>query len=137
MDYINQAPGKQTSTLTPDKIVSTLFSMYNIAHVYHLQTQSYAKHMMLKEVYEGLGEFKDSISEFLLGIQAPKRLGNITLAPIPGYSDGSVEKFLHQGCEFTKQLCAYAESIDYEQLCNLSSELQGLFTKAVYLNTLK
>ncbi len=142
MDYINQMPVSKVKTtatagLTPDKIVSKLFSFHNIAHFFHLQTTSFAQHKMLDEVYGGIGGLKDSISEYLLGCQAPKRFSSLTLDSVPAYSEGAVVSFLKQGYDFSCQLCEYAESHDYEQLCNLSSELQGIFVKGQYLNTLK
>jgi Family of unknown function (DUF5856) len=142
MDYVNQItddkkPMKSTGTLTPEKIVGKLFSMHNIAHFLHLQTTSYAQHKMLDDVYNGLVGSKDSIAEYLLGIQAPKRFGPITMDPIPGYSEGTVAAFLSQGFEFTCMLCEYAEQKELEELCNMASDLQGIFVRARYLNTLK
>lgn len=143
MDYINETPGigkvvsKKPVVLTPEKIVGKLFSMHNIAHFLHLQTTSYAQHKMLDDVYNALVDSKDAISEYLLGVQAPKRFGLVTLDPLPTYSDAVVAQFLQQGFAFTCMLCEYAESLDLEQLCNLSSDLQGVFSRARYLNTLK
>lgn len=128
---------KTTGELTPDKIVSKLFSMHNIAHFLHLQTMSYAQHKMLDEVYTGLEGMKDSICEYLLGAQAPKRFSSLILEPIPSYSEGAVIRFLDQGVLFSVQLCEYADSKNLEELCNLSSELQAIFVKGKYLNTLK
>ena len=144
MDYINQVPDndkkpvtKSTGVLTPEKIVGKLFSMHNIAHFLHLQTTSYAQHKMLDDVYNGLVGSKDTIAEYLLGIQAPKRFGPIVLDPIPSYSEGVVSSFLQQGFDFTCMICEYAEEKELEELCNLASDLQGIFVRGKYLNTLK
>jgi len=123
--------------LTPDSIAATLFWMHDTAHVFHLQTTSYAQHKMLDGLYTGMVDFKDSICEYLLGVQAPKRFGHITVDTIPVYSEMAVTKFLDTGFQFSISLCEYADQKGYEQLCNLSSELQGLFVKSKYLNTLK
>lgn len=123
--------------LTPEEIVSKLFYYHNCAHIYHLATTSYAKHKMLDKLYTGLEDLKDTIAEYLLGIQAPKRFPTITLTQVQPYSDDNVTKMLDEGFQFSIKLCEYAESKNLEQLCNLSSELQGLIIKCKYLNTLK
>lgn len=131
------APIKNSSTLTPETIVSKLFYFHDCSHIYHLQTTSFAKHKMLDELYTALVDAKDGISEYLLGIQSPKRFGNITLEQVPVYSDENVTKMLEQGFQFSIRLCEYAESKNLEELCNKASDLQGDFVKAKYLNTLK
>lgn len=125
-----------TTGMTPDGIASKLFSYHAKAHFLHLQTMSFAKHKMLDELYSSIDGLKDSICEYLLGCQAPKRFGTITIEQVGSYSDAEVTKFLDEGFAFTVKLCDYAETKGYEQLCNLSSELQGSFKKAKYLNTL-
>jgi DNA-binding ferritin-like protein len=135
MAEVKKLPTKETG-LTPDTIYHTLIMLYDTAVHYHLTTTSYAKHKMLDKLYNGLQDYKDSISEYLLGIQAPKRFSTPPAVTIVAYSDSAVGKLLQDGFSFSVSLCAYADSNGYEQLCNLSSELQGLFVKSKYLNTL-
>ena len=125
-----------SSGMTPDSIMSKLFNMHTKAHFYHLQTTSFAQHKMLNELYDDLLESKDGISEYLLGVQAPKRFGALTQEPIEPFSEEAVARFLDEGFQFTVALCGYAEQKNLEELCNLSSNLQGSFAKAKYLNTL-
>lgn len=129
-------PMKPMGTMTPDSIMSKLFNMHTKAHFYHLQTTSFAQHKMLNELYDDLLESKDGISEYLLGIQAPKRFGALTTEAVEPFSPEAVTKFLDEGFQFTVALCGYAEQRNLEELCNLSSNLQGSFAKARYLNTL-
>ena len=128
---------KPIGGMTPDMIMSKLFNMHTKAHFYHLQTTSFAQHNMLKGLYEDLEGSKDAISEYLLGIQAPKRFGGLTTEAVEPFSEGTVAKFLDEGFGFTVALCDYANTKGLEELCNLSSNLQGSFAKAKYLNTLK
>jgi hypothetical protein len=130
-------PMKSAGMLTPDMIMSKLFNMYTKAHLYHLQTTSLAQHKMLKKLYKALEEHKDSICEYLLGVQAPKRFGTLTTEAVEPFSEECVAKFLDEGFGFTVALCDYANTKGLEELCNLSSNLQGSFAKAKYLNTLK
>ena len=128
---------KSNSNLTPEKIISTLFQAHNQFHFYHLQTTSFAEHKALDEMYNGLVDYKDSISEYLLGIQAPKRFSNLETSIILPYSSSNVTKSIEDLFQFTKDLCEYADKLNLEQLCNLSSELQGLTIRIKYLLTLK
>lgn len=126
-----------SSGMNPDMIMSKLFNMHTKAHFYHLQTTSFAQHNMLKGLYEDLEDSKDAISEYLLGVQAPKRFGALASEAVESFSEEAVAKFLDEGFGFTVALCNYAEQKGLEELCNLSSNLQGSFAKAKYLNTLK
>jgi len=138
MADIKKLPDSSTnSTLTPDSIMNMLFRMDSVCEYFHLQTTSFAQHKMLDELHSGIEESKDSICEYLLGIQAPKKFSSLSQNYSESFSDSNLSKFLDQGFKFTVDLCAYAESKNLEQLCNLSSELQGIFTKGKYLNTLK
>jgi hypothetical protein len=126
-----------SSGMNPDMIMSKLFNMYTKAHFYHLQTTTLAQHKMLNKLYEALEEHKDSICEYLLGVQAPKRFGTLTTEAVEPFSEECVAKFLDEGFGFTVALCDYGQQRGLEELCNLSSNLQGTFAKAKYLNTLK
>lgn len=125
------------STLTPDSIMNMLFRMDSVAEYYHLQTGSYAQHKMLDELHSAIEDSKDAICEYLLGVQAPKKFGPLSCSYSETFSDSNLSKFLDQGFKFTVDLCSYAESKGQEELCNLSSNLQGAWAKAKYLNTLK
>lgn len=125
------------STLTPDKIISTLFQAHSQFHFYHLQTDSYAQHKNLDELYKFLVDSKDDISEYLLGTIAPKRFGTLESKAFLPFSQDNVKKSLNDLWQFTLDLCSYAEYNNQEQLCNLASELQGAVSKAKYFNTFK
>lgn len=49
------------------KFISTLLSSRTQAHIFHLQTQSYAQHKALQEYYEGIVDFVDSYVESFQG----------------------------------------------------------------------
>ena len=125
------------STLTSDSIRNRMFTDHARAHDYHLQTTSRSQHKMLKKLYKNLEDSKDSICEYLLGIQAPKRFGQMQIGPTPLFSDVALSKFIDDGVKFSMQLCEYAREKNEEELCNMASDLQGHWVKAKYLNTLK
>lgn len=123
------------SFLNPDKIVSQLFYYHSQFHFYHLQTKSYAQHKNLNDLYEFLEDSKDNIAEYLLGVIAPKRFSSLENKPFLPYSEENVAKSLDELFKFTIEICDYAKSKNWEQLCNLASELQGAVSKSKYFNT--
>lgn len=50
-----------------NEYVGTLMQSRNQAHIYHLQTPSYAKHIALNEYYEGIIDLIDSLVEAYQG----------------------------------------------------------------------
>lgn len=122
----------QEEKLNPEKIMSKLFSYRLQAHFLHLQTYSFAKHENFN-LYQEIDSYADTIGEFLLGWQAPDRFNNFEVES--PYKFSSMEEFLNDVLLFTMDLCDYAKLIRAEQLCNLSSELQGIIVKAKYFNT--
>jgi hypothetical protein len=50
-----------------EKFISTLFCSRSQAHIYHLQTTSYAEHVALQAYYEGIVDMIDSIVEAYQG----------------------------------------------------------------------
>lgn len=128
---------QRPSIMNPDMIVSKLFYYHNCAHFYHLQTTQFSTHKNLDKLYKELVDHKDSIAEFLLGVQIPKRFGTLNTEQVMPYSEQNVIKLIDDGIAFSKQLCTYAEANEWEELCNLSSNLQGSFVRAKLFTTYK
>ena len=65
-----------------NEYVGTLFQSRNQAHIYHLQTPSYAKHIALNEYYEGIIDLIDSLVEAYQGkydiLKGYKMLGTLS-----------------------------------------------------------
>lgn len=53
------------------EFILTLFNARTAAHVAHLQTQSYAKHIALGEFYEGIVDLADTFAEAYIGCNGP------------------------------------------------------------------
>jgi len=126
-----------TSSLTPESIVSKMFSFYTKAHFFHWQCDTIGKHGLLNELYPKLVEFNDEIAEYLLGLQIPKRFGTVTVEAPGMFSDATLRALVDEGFNFTVALCEYAKEKNLEELCNLSSELQQAFNKARLFITYK
>lgn len=130
-------PMKSKGSMCPEDIASKFFTLYMAAQFYHWQTTSIAQHEMLGGVYDSVHGAKDTIMEYLLGVQAPTRLSTPPVAETPApFSDQSVAKMLDDGFQFTIAMMSYADMKGLEELKNLASDLQGVFGKAKYLNTL-
>lgn len=121
--------------ITPDTIIATLFDFHNKAHFFHLQTTSFEQHKFLDTLYKELVEMKDSIGEYLLGVQAPRRFGIITLSQLEPYSEQNVQKLIEEGIFFSKDLCKYAETNCLDGLIDFSSKLNQLFVSAKLFST--
>lgn len=131
----NYLPDKNEKTkMTPDKVMQVLFYFHDQAHFNHLQTTSFARHKALDKLYKGLEDFKDEISELLLGYITPKRFG--TTPSIPVNKSLSDEKLLEDLCNFADDLYEYGEQTKWWALSNQAADLSGLGYKVKYLLTL-
>lgn len=120
--------------MTPDKAMQMLFYFHDQAHYNHLQTTSFARHKALDKLYTGLEEFKDGISELLLGYITPKRFTVVPSTPInKSLSD---EKLLEDLCNFADDLYEYGEQTKWWALSNQAADLSGLGYRVKYLLTL-
>lgn len=128
-------PTPQGATgLTPTKCAQMLFYFHDQAHFNHLQTTMYSRHKALDELYSGLEDFKDSITELLLGYIAPRRLGDVPKIPVN--KTMSDEKLLDELCKFADDLYEYGEETKWWALSNRAADLSGLGYKVKYLLTL-
>ena len=134
MAYLPSAPSGG-GELTPDKCISRLFYFHQQAHFNHLQTTSHARHVALDKLYKGLEEFKDSISELLLGYIVPKRIAKFETVPVN--KTMTDEQLLDQLCKFADDLYYYGEETKWWALSNEAAELSGLGYKVKYMLTLE
>lgn len=127
---------KKDAEMTPEFIQGKLFSYADIAHKFHLDTTSYAEHKAMDKLYSGLVEFKDSISEMLMGYLGGKRIGKIKLDEIPEYSKGKCADLCNDVSEFSYELYEWAGKKKYCDIENTAQSLSGLAASTTYLLTL-
>ena len=131
----NQVVSKELTSI--ESIVNTFFTLYVKAQYFHWQTSSFSKHKMLGEIVDSIDELKDKVVEYLLGVQAPKKLSSSPkIDNITEYSDNNVAIYLEEGFQFTVSLIKYGKENNLEELVNLASDLQEVYAKSKYLNTL-
>lgn len=117
--------------LTPDDIMTSLFSFRDRAHKFHLNTMiigtgSYAQHKALDTLYQGVQEAQDDILEQLMGyLEKPVNgTGTISLPSYKGTDDA--KSLCNEIISFAKNLIAYATENDMPNIENLAQELSGL-----------
>ena len=81
--------------------IGTLFQSRNQAHIYHLQTQSFAAHKALQEYYEGVIDLADGLVETYQG-----RYGILR-----GYKMEGVIKEDDNPIMYFEALCKFVETI--------------------------
>jgi len=114
-------------------IASALFTFRVQAHFYHLNTKSFARHKALNELYDDLDDYIDSVSELLLGYQAPKRLDKLSVNVT---YDTNEDQFPEKIVQFARKLEDFAAKNGLIELQNLAAEIEGSGAKAKYLFTL-
>lgn len=113
---------------TVARFISTLFHCRDQAHIFHLQTQSYATHKALNEFYDDVVGLIDSYVETCQG-----RYGIIT-----GYAP--IGKFLEGDGEIAKYFNALQKFIDTtrkslpqdSELNNIVDEISALVNSTIY-----
>ena len=125
------------SKLTPEDIQSKLFYFSDAAHKLHLDTKSFAEHKALGKFYESLVDFRDEISEKLMGYMDGKRIGGFSVGKLPEYSAGASMDLAGEVCDFAYNLCEFADEKGFIDLENVAQSLSGLAAQTKYLLTLK
>ena len=128
--------GEESSKLNPEAIQSKLFYLADAAHKMHLDTKSYAQHKALGKLYEGLVDFRDEISEKLMGYMDGKRIGSIKVGALPEFSEKGAMELAKEVRDFGMELREYAEEKHFCDIENISQSLSGLGASTVYLLTL-
>lgn len=126
----------EKSKLTPELIQSKLFYLSDAAHKLHLDTKFFAQHKALGKLYEGLIDFRDEISEKLMGYMDGKRIGSIKVGELPEYSDKAAMSLAKEVREFGADLEEFAEENEYCDIENVAQALSGLGAQTAYLLTL-
>lgn len=128
--------GEMKSKLTPESIQSKLFYLSDAAHKLHLDTKSFAQHKALGKLYEGLIDFRDEISEKLMGYMDGKRIGSIKVGVLPEFTDKAAMELAKEVRDFGAELEEFAEEHEYCDISNIAQSLSGLGASTVYLLTL-
>jgi len=109
------------------KFLGTLMSSRNQAHIFHLQTQSFAAHKALDDYYSGIVDLIDSYAEMAQG-----RYGVIRGYVMPGqmFEDDSAVKYFMGLQKFVDGIRG---SLPQDgELNNTVDEISGLISSTLY-----
>lgn len=109
------------------KFLGTLMSSRNQAHIFHLQTNSYAAHKALNTYYEDIVDLIDSYAESAQG-----RYGIIRGYQMPGqmFEDDNSLKYFMGLMKFVDNIRAQLPQDG--ELNNTVDEISGLISTTVY-----
>lgn len=111
---------------TPRNLVSALFSARDKAHQLHLRTRSFAAHIALGELYDGLLPLADEIAEVVqgkYGVMEP-------IVSTPSLGDDPVA-FIQELALWAETAHSYIPAGD-SFIANLIDEMQALVYRAKY-----
>lgn len=126
----NSEKARYNSRMDKQKLAGELimrcFNLRTVAHIAHLKTTSYAEHMALKELYEGIIPLVDSFAETYQGDH-----GLITMysAPAPKVADALVVMTELNGW-IRDNYVAFGPND--QALQNILDEILGLFSAVRY-----
>ena len=108
------------------KIVGIMFMSRTAAHMAHLKTSSYAKHMALNSFYDTVVDMADSIAEVAQGIS-----GKLDIPYLP--LKGDIEDPIEMLDTHRKMINTVAKGCDDRALNAIVDEILGLYSKTLYL----
>ena len=113
------------------EIITTLFYTGLQAHVFHLQTTSYAEHMALGGFYEAVQGAADAWAEALIGSKNGKRPDFATSIELQNYKEGVSTPFVTQFADWLVRIGDLPTDI-----LNMRDDLLGVCHKTLYLLSL-
>lgn len=116
----------------PDAVMANLISKLmmarNVAHMWHWKVKSFALHMALGELYEGLSDFMDDLMEMYMGKYGTE--SHIDVSEPNGFSETDPIQFVR---ELTSFLEAMHEEIPQDGfIVNKFEEVQAMVSKVKY-----
>ena len=116
------------------ELASKLFNMRTQFHIYHLQTDSYARHKALNQLYDNVLDKADTIIETLQG-----KLDSVFKGykSYPYLEDDSVESYIKDCINYLE---GYRNGLPKPKFDNIDNQIQTLIDdleQTLYLLTLK
>jgi hypothetical protein len=119
------------------KIIPILYSFRQQLHIYHLQTNSYARHKAADELLEALTDFIDKFVEIYSGKYGKVSFKDDVSIKITNLDDDKATEFLNNMIEYyINKLPKYLNSKYDTDLLNLRDEIVASTNKTKYLFTL-
>ena len=121
------------SDMTLESIAAKLTYYHLQLHLIHWQTNSYAEHMCLGSLYDYVHDFKDDVTEKLMGYMG-RKVRSFKLIPIQ--DNMMATSIVNEVKSWAAELGSFAKANGYADIDNMSQDLSGHCVKTLYLLTL-
>ncbi|MBT9137689.1 MAG: hypothetical protein DDT31_00227 [Syntrophomonadaceae bacterium] len=111
-----------------ENVIRIIFMAQRTAHMWHWKVKSFAMHLALGDLYEGLTTFADQLMEMYMGAYGTD--GHIELSDPNTFSEQDPVEFIRQLHDTLKTLETTFPQDGY--LVNTYQELQGLVATTKY-----
>jgi hypothetical protein len=119
------------------KIIPIFYSFRQQLHIYHLQTNSYARHKAADELLDALTDFIDKFVEVYSGKYGKVNFKEDMNITIRNLNDDKATDFLENMIiYYTNKLPKYLDAKNDTDLLNLRDEILATTNKTKYLFTL-
>lgn len=116
---------------------ASLLGLRDQSHIFHWQTESYARHMAFGNFYTVFLEATDVLAEMIMGIKGRPVLGGPATINLVDYSDAAVEKFIADSYNlFGEELKAICDEVEHEEVFDQARVILAEIDKLKYLLTL-
>ena len=137
MSKFNISKKESTSKNYLHKIIPKLYSFRQQLHIYHLQTDNYARHKAADELLEALTNFIDEFVEIYSGKYGKVNFKEEMTITLSNLDDQDATNYLDNMIEyFIEKLPKYLNSKYDSDLLNLRDEIVATTNKTKYLFTL-
>lgn len=116
--------------------IQTLLTFQNEIKLHHWGTSSYASHMALGQLYEGLDPLIDSFTESYMGVAGKNIIKNISTLNLNGPAKIGINSVLNSFEDFLKNEVSKEIGSGETSLLNIRDEMLGLVQQTKYLLTL-
>lgn len=113
---------KQSSLITIGSLISKLFESRTQAHIYHLQTKSFAAHKALDEYYSSIVDLADSIVEVYQG----------EFGIVKGYTPGILKED-DNPIAYLKDILKFVENSRYKAVSKECTDIQNIIDEVIAL----
>jgi len=128
---------EQSSKNYLHKIVPKFYSFRQQLHIYHLQTNNYARHKASDELLDALTDFIDKFIEIYSGKYGKVNFKEDMNITIRNLNDDKATDFLENMIEYyVNKLPKYLDAKNDSDLLNLRDEILATTNKTKYLFTL-
>ena len=116
---------------------ASLLGLRDQAHIFHWQTESFARHQAFGDFYTAFLAATDVLAEMIMGIKGRPVLGGPATINLVDYSDAAVETFIEDSYSLLgEELKAICDEVEHEEVFDQARVILAEVDKLKYLLTL-